>query len=172
MNVEDWMYEQKELNLTRIEDATMSDNTLWLIESIMPNKTDALDYLDKEGKIPRRYARAVLYCGGITTPLIQEYMVGPLPISSHTTYTPYSYVYQNSTAGVGASGAFPFNARYADSLETTAIDEFIISFMKPLANITNDLIGGSYTGSSDDKITYSYQVKNLKMLLDLYLTPS
>jgi hypothetical protein len=34
-----------------------SDNTLWLIESIMPNKTDALNYLDKKGQAPTRYAR-------------------------------------------------------------------------------------------------------------------
>ncbi|KAG9123312.1 hypothetical protein FRC07_015107 [Ceratobasidium sp. 392] len=115
--VQDWVYGQKELNLTRMENATMSDNTLWLIESIMPNKTDALNYLDGEGKAPARYARVILYSGGLDIPLIQEYMVGPLPISSNTTYTPYSYVYQNSTAGVGASGAFPFNARYTASIE-------------------------------------------------------
>ncbi|QRW02291.1 primary-amine oxidase [Ceratobasidium sp. AG-Ba] len=123
----------------------------------MPNKTDALNYLDKKGKAPARFARAVLYSGGLSTPLVQEYMVGPLPISSDTAYTPYSYVYQNSTGGVGGSGAFPFNARYTASLETDALDELIVSFMTPLANITEDLIGGSYTGSDDDKITYSWQ---------------
>ncbi|QRV88148.1 primary-amine oxidase [Ceratobasidium sp. AG-Ba] len=168
--VEDWLYKQKPLNLTRIENATMrrvSDNTLWLIESIMPNKTDALDYLDKKGGTPTRFARAVLYSGGLSTPLVQEYMVGPLPISSATAYTPYSYVYQNSTGGIGGSGVFPFNARYMIRAEAEALDnpttkfdiptELIISFMKPLARITQDLIGGSYTGSDDDKITYSWQ---------------
>ncbi|KAG8785118.1 hypothetical protein FRC12_017963 [Ceratobasidium sp. 428] len=126
----------------------------------MPNKTAALNYLDKESRAPDRYARVVLYNGGLSTPLIQEYMVGPLPISLNTTYTPFSYIYQNSTAGVGASGAFPFNARYTASLEASAIDEFIVSFMEPLASITEDLIGGSYTGSDNDAISYSYQGPN------------
>ncbi|QRV73246.1 primary-amine oxidase [Ceratobasidium sp. AG-Ba] len=112
---------------------------------------------------------AVLYSGGLSAPLVQEYMVGPLPISSATAYTPYSYVYQNSTGGVGGSRVFPFNARYMIRVEgyshisadpTTKLfipTELIFSFMKPLARITQDLIGGSYTGSDDDKITYSWQ---------------
>ncbi|KAF8600307.1 amine oxidase catalytic domain-containing protein [Ceratobasidium sp. AG-I] len=153
--VQDWMYRQKGFNLTRMENARMNDNTLWLIESILPNKTDALRYVDKNGETPAKYARVILYSGGLSTPLIQEYMVGPLPISSNTTHTPFSYVYQNSTGGVGGSGVFPFNARSADSIE-----EFVQSFMTPLENITKDLIGGSYTGSKDDQLSYSWQGPN------------
>ncbi|KAB5594148.1 Primary-amine oxidase [Ceratobasidium theobromae] len=160
-HVQEWLYGQQALNLTRTENAALSsDNTLWLIESIMPNKTDALIYLDGHGKEPPRYARAVLYCGGLKIPRVQEYMVGPLPISAKTTYSPLSYVYQNSTAGINASGAFPFNARYTASVESAKIDDFIISFMEPLAAITEDLIGGSYTGSGTDKIAYSWQGPN------------
>ncbi|KAH7343218.1 copper amine oxidase [Rhizoctonia solani] len=144
-NVQEWLYQQEKLNLTRMGDVTLSDNMIWLIESIMPNKTDALNYLDGNGDRPSKYARAVLYMGGLSIPVIQEYMVGPLPVSFNTTYTPFSYVYQNSTAGIGGSGAFPWNSRF-----------FVASFMIPMANLTEDLIGGSFTGSDQDTLTYSF----------------
>lgn len=61
--------------------------------------------------------------GGEPIPYIKEIQVGPLPVSTTTTYSPLSWYYQNSTVpGVPGEGNFPFNARAAYDIEETALD--------------------------------------------------
>jgi hypothetical protein len=48
------------------------------VSTLLPNKTDALLYLDEDGPVPDRYARVSLQWDCYT----REYMVGPLPIDS------------------------------------------------------------------------------------------
>ncbi|KAG9019179.1 hypothetical protein FRB90_005515 [Tulasnella sp. 427] len=167
LGVQEWLYRQKELNLTQFAKAGLSDNSIWLIELITPNKTSVLPYIDssasKRASVskPARYARAVLFNGGYSTPHVKELQVGPLPISSKTKGTPFSYIYQNSTvSGVQGDGVFPFNSRTTYSIESAALHAFVVSFMTKIKDATNDLIGGSYTGSDADKITYSAQGPN------------
>jgi len=173
-----------------------SDNTITLIETLTPNKTEALPYINAQSgnkkrthldvshlnarapSAPSTYARVILFCGASSIPVIKELMVGPLPISSNTTYQPLSYPYQNSSVlGVDGLCVFPFNARYPASIEIAALDgtcrcnyldtltslnypslEFILSWTTKIANATLDLLGGAYIGADDDLLTYSYQV--------------
>lgn len=169
LSVQEWLYDQKELNLTQFTKASMSDNSIWFIELITPNKTDALPYLDSsstnkrasKSSPPKRYARAVLFNGGSSVPHVKELQIGPLPISSETKAVPFSYVYQNSTVpGVEGEGVFPFNARTTYGIESAALDAFIVSFMTEIKDVTNDILGGAYTGSEGDKLTYSWQGPN------------
>jgi len=158
VDVEKWLYKQKGLNLTHFgkarlrcvqttsctqspTDSPYSDNSIWLIEAILPNKTDVLPFLTGHGKrrrsdnpltvldrandspAPKRYARAILFMGGLSIPVIKELQVGPLPISSSTKAIPYSYPYQNSTVpGVEGEGNFPFNSRTSYGIELNALD--------------------------------------------------
>ncbi|KAG8928953.1 hypothetical protein FRC02_006181 [Tulasnella sp. 418] len=175
-SIEKWLFAQN-LNLTTLDTAKLSDNTIYLIELLTPNKTDVLPYIDTTSSNerrssdpieltrrqansgpPARYARVILYMGGLPIPVVKEITVGPLPISNSTTYAPLSYLYQNSTVpGVEGSGVFPFNSRFTTSLESDALYAFILSFTTPLQDVTMDLFGGVYTGSGNDTLTYSYQ---------------
>ncbi|KIO19433.1 hypothetical protein M407DRAFT_30937 [Tulasnella calospora MUT 4182] len=171
LSVQEWLYDQKELNLTQFTTAGISDNSIWLIELITPNKTEAVSYLDSSSSStnnrnsnsspPKRYARAILFNGGYSVPHVKELQVGPLPISSETKAVSFSYIYQNSTVpGVDGEGVFPFNARTTYGIESTALGAFIVSFMTDIKDPMNDLIGGAYTGSEDDKLTFSWQGPN------------
>ena len=61
---------------------------------LQPNKSDALPYLDSGAPAPNRYARATVQFGATVEPYIQEWMVGPLPITNGTTLcTPLNYIY-------------------------------------------------------------------------------
>ncbi|KAG8906468.1 hypothetical protein FRC01_008003, partial [Tulasnella sp. 417] len=170
LSVQEWLYTRKDLNLTQFTKAGLSDNSIWFIELITPNKTDALPYLEStpttkrdnnNSSPPKRYARAILFNGGYSVPHVKELQVGPLPISSETKGVPFSYIYQNSTvAGVEGDGVFPFNSRTTYGIEGAALNAFIVSFMTDIKDATEDLIGGSYTGSDGDKITYSWQGPN------------
>jgi hypothetical protein len=48
------------------------------VTTLLPNKTDALSYLDEDGPVPDRYARVSIQWDCYT----REYMVGPLPINN------------------------------------------------------------------------------------------
>jgi hypothetical protein len=60
---------------------------------LLPNKTDALAYLDGSGVQPARYARVLTS----STCYMKEYMVGPLPVGTNTKLSSLDYIYGNST---------------------------------------------------------------------------
>lgn len=66
------------LNLTNSSDPklALSDNYIWHIQALKPNKTDVLSYLDANGTVPR-YARVALIQGGLKVPVVAEYSVSP-----------------------------------------------------------------------------------------------
>lgn len=80
-----------EFNLTSVENATAYDNYLMWIETLRPNKTEAIEYLDHNGKIPERWARASIFLGTdeYTTDEYpdgywQELKIGPLGVNGTT----------------------------------------------------------------------------------------
>jgi primary-amine oxidase len=60
VNVTRWLFEHSGLNLTNSSTAGLYDNTLLLVELNIPNKTDVVPYLDKNGSAPERWAHALL----------------------------------------------------------------------------------------------------------------
>lgn len=80
------------LNLTKPEDATVSDNYVFWIDTLHTNKTEVLPYIDGDGPAPPKYARAIIFEGGKAEPDSQEYMIGPLPVSEGTTVRKLDYV--------------------------------------------------------------------------------
>ena len=56
-----------------------------------PNKTDALDYFDIGGEIPKRWAKASISFGATEEPYVQEFVVGPLPITGESMYFPDAF---------------------------------------------------------------------------------
>lgn len=72
-----WLYSpERDLNLTDpwTRSLTVSDNYIWQVEDLKPNKTDILAYFDYGTSVPR-YARVVLVEGAKTDPVVTEYFV-------------------------------------------------------------------------------------------------
>lgn len=70
------------LNLTDTSNpnVSLSDNYIWHVDVLKPNKTDVLSYLDGNGTVPR-YAQVALIQGGLEVPIVAEYMVRTIDFS-------------------------------------------------------------------------------------------
>ncbi|KAH6723513.1 copper amine oxidase [Leptodontidium sp. MPI-SDFR-AT-0119] len=153
-SVVDWLFQpEQNLNLTSVsnENLTQTDNYIWLIEALHPNKTDILNYLDRNSTKPRKYARVVINEGGKEIPDATEYFVGPLPIDNTTTIKTLDYIYTSSPH-------IPFNARFEDGPRSTAIDSIVAKTMSSIADITKDLMEIEYYGQSDERSNCQYFV--------------
>ncbi|KAF1813785.1 primary-amine oxidase [Eremomyces bilateralis CBS 781.70] len=138
------------LNLTDPEEATQTDNYVYFIDTVPVNKTDVLAY-KAGGPPPPKYARVILFQGGKADPDSQEYMVGPLPVSTTTTIQPLDYLYNG-----GQGGRVPFNARVFDGPRSAATEPLIAETMSSIADITAALFQGSvYYGSEDERTNLS-----------------
>ena len=139
------------LNLTLPENATVTDNYVFWIDTLHTNKSDVLPYLDGDGPAPSKYARAIIFEGGKEEPDSQEYFIGPLPVSAETTIQKLDYIYNG-----GRGGSVPFNARYADAIKSAPINPMIASAMGNISDITAALFNGSvFYGASDNRTTLS-----------------
>ncbi|KAF2461214.1 copper amine oxidase [Lineolata rhizophorae] len=134
------------LNLTAPGDAVLTDNYVYWIDTVPVNKSDALPYIDGDGPMPPKYARAIIFEGGKEPPISQEYMVGPLPVCEETTVAPLDYIYNG-----GMGGAVPFNGRHFDSKRSAATEPLITEVMSSIADITVAMFNGAYYGSDDDR---------------------
>lgn len=65
------------LNLTNASspDLKQTDNYIWLLEPLKPNKTDVLAYLDNGGPAPPSYAHVITVEGGRKDPFVGDYWV-------------------------------------------------------------------------------------------------
>lgn len=138
------------LNLTDPETAGINDNYVWYIDTVPVNKSAVLPYLDGSGSKPSPWARAIIFEGGRANPISQEYMIGPLPISSETTIQKLDYLYNG-----GTGGSVPFNGRYFDQKRVDASAPLLASIMSNLTDITTSLLGGVFYGYSDPRTTLS-----------------
>lgn len=68
------------MNLTNPNspDLKQTDNYLWLVEPLKPNKTDVLAYLDRGGPAPPSYAHIITVEGGRADPFVGDYWVSGL----------------------------------------------------------------------------------------------
>lgn len=133
------------LNLTAPENATVTDNYVYFIDTLPVNKTAALPYLDGNNEAPPKFARVVIFEGGREDPVSQEYMV-KLPIHEGSQVEKLDYLFNG-----GSGGTVPFNARYFDGKRSAASEPLLASLMTSIADITIDIFGGAYYGSSDER---------------------
>ncbi|RBR12028.1 hypothetical protein FVER53590_04368 [Fusarium verticillioides] len=78
-------------NLTAAADAGSRDNKIISVELMMPNKTDVLPLLSDSTGTPERYALAALMFGAAESAYVQEFKVGPLPITNASYVMPYTF---------------------------------------------------------------------------------
>ncbi|KZV72277.1 copper amine oxidase [Peniophora sp. CONT] len=134
-----YLHKQTELNLTASSDAGTWDNAITVVDILRPNKTGVLAYLDGEGSAPDRYGRAVIYFGATEQPWVQEFQVGPLPISHNSSYFSLDWA---STKGAAVQRNF-------DADEDLSYD-FMVNVSISVQDIIQDLLNGTVTGSDDD----------------------
>ncbi|EXF84124.1 copper amine oxidase [Colletotrichum fioriniae PJ7] len=136
------------LNLTDPNDATITDNYVYWIDTLHTNKSTVLPYLGGTASPPPKYARAVIFSGGLEVPDSQEYMVGPLPVGNGTKVEKLDYIFNG-----GSGGKIPYNSRYFDGPRLVATEPLLVSIMSNITDITSELIGGVYYGLSDNRTT-------------------
>ncbi|XP_021497432.1 amiloride-sensitive amine oxidase [copper-containing]-like [Meriones unguiculatus] len=78
--VHDFLMDKKELQLQPSRTPTLAKNSVYLIEMLLPEKRDVLDFLDKGKRSPVREARVVIFFGAQEHPRVTEFAVGPLPV--------------------------------------------------------------------------------------------
>jgi primary-amine oxidase len=106
------------------------DNHIAVIEALVPNKTDALTYLDSDAALPTRYARVIINRGAAEVAGLDDYMVGPLPASQDTTITPMSWAYNSHRHTV--DNPLP---------DYEAVVEWFATLGKEAADMVEDLLG-------------------------------
>ncbi|RPA84961.1 copper amine oxidase [Ascobolus immersus RN42] len=130
------------LNLTKYPDAGPWDNHVTVTEYIVPNKTAAVAYLDGCGPKPDKYARVVVSHGASgdePEAWLEDYMVGPFPISEKTTIQPFTFAYNKG------SSKTPDYAKDSD-----AIRKFRNDICASMKDITIDLLGSFIEGGKND----------------------
>ncbi|XP_028933189.2 amiloride-sensitive amine oxidase [copper-containing] isoform X2 [Ornithorhynchus anatinus] len=81
--VRNYLWSKKKLDLKPANETTMAKNSVFLIETRLPRKDEVLNFLDKNGSLPTREARVIIFFGARKPPRISEYTVGPLPRPSY-----------------------------------------------------------------------------------------
>ena len=143
-DVAKWLFHQKDLNLTVSEDAGEWDNTVLLVELMIPNKTDALGYIDGLGRAPTRYAHVVLDIRATEEPLYKDILVGPIPVRNGTTkWQPLEYPYTRKTGGT---------VRNLDADADKLYTDWLYKITCPMRDITMALWGGSACGYANDTL--------------------
>ncbi|KAF2088297.1 membrane copper amine oxidase [Saccharata proteae CBS 121410] len=139
-----WLFSQRTLNLTLTENAGEWDNTVLLVELMIPNKTDALQYFDGNATAPDRYAHVVVDHRASTEPYYQDLLVGPLPIRNGTTkMEPLTYPFTRKTEG---------RIRNLDADDETLYSAWIYKISASILDITLDLWNGSALGLGNDTL--------------------
>lgn len=140
--VAQWLFAQKDLNLTTSEGAGEWDNTVALIEILPPNKTDVLAYLDGTAVEPVRYAHVVLEVSSIADAYYADIVVGPIPINNATaSWAPLEFPYTKKAAG---------QVRNLEASTMTAQVDFIYNITANAADITMFLFNGTVMGLDND----------------------
>jgi primary-amine oxidase len=104
-----------------------------MVELLFPNKTDALPFMDGGSKKPARYAKVMLAVSVVADAYLNEIVVGPLPISSATTWRPLDWTYTRKTSRG--------KVRNLLSDQGSLYGVWLAGIQDSVVNITNDLWG-------------------------------
>ena len=122
--------ELADLNLTK-HPKSSRDNFIFIVETLRPNKTDAVSYLHDAGPAPERWAKAAVSQNFDDEPYMVYYAI-PLPISSESRAYPLEYIFNSGRNYVRN----PVQDFYA-------IMDFGLSIAKNLSDITQELLGAT-----------------------------
>lgn len=138
-DIYDFVYAQRpELNLVHRPKSAL-ENSIYILETLRPNKTDVVPYLFEDGKAPQRWAKAVLALNVDDTPSLVYHAVGPLPISKDSQILPLTYPFNSGR-----------NHVKSEIKDYAAIIKFGDQLGESLADITQELLDAATDPNSKD----------------------
>ena len=126
----DFMLQQSSLKLKRIENASVKDNYIYMIQLHPPEKEAVLGYLEKDKAKPARKALVVIFEGEGSPPFVQEYIVTLPNNSGDITY--------ESRSG----NPIPFNTRPYDQVQRKALDKIVLEATTKTFRLLNESYDG------------------------------
>ncbi|OWF45961.1 amine oxidase [copper-containing] [Mizuhopecten yessoensis] len=130
-----YLHSQKSLNLVQPAEKRTNNSYLYLAEIYVPAKMKVLDYLDHNGVKPEREAIVTIFRGDKRPPVVEEYLVGPLPNPNHWKEVPFR------------RQKIPFNLRPLTSPE---LDSEIFLLEDAIHSTLYDLVLESFGGKFRD----------------------
>ncbi|KAK8084653.1 Primary amine oxidase lung isozyme [Apiospora hydei] len=141
----EWLVQQPELKLTVPTVNGINgtwQNSVILVEAMMPNKTDVLPYLDGSAPAPERYAHVLLSNRASETPTYEDILVGPLPLDNATAkYFPLEFPFTRKTEG---------KVRNLDADGPVVQEKWLHPIGRSIEDIAMDLWGGTLSGYAND----------------------
>lgn len=133
-------------NMNANTEYRMDMSYLFLAELYLPNKSEAINYLQSKLKTPSRNARIVLLRGDLQPPLVEEYVIGPLTnISFHRLLV--SKHYQKSV---------PFLFRPFSKLDNSSINKLIIDLEETIGHILRNSYEASFFNCNNHCLKLGY----------------
>ncbi|KAF7187989.1 Amiloride-sensitive amine oxidase [copper-containing] [Pseudocercospora fuligena] len=126
-----------DLNLVK-HPKSANENSIYLVEALKPNKTDAIPYLYEDAGTPERWAKMVLAQNIDGEPYLVYYVVGPLPITKSSQILPLEYTFNSGR-----------NSVRSPIRDYVGIIQFGNRLGKSISDITEDLLGASVTTEDD-----------------------
>lgn len=112
---------------------------------MQPNKTNALDFIDRDGKAPSRYAHVVIDHRATIEPYYADILVGPLPIVNGTTqWVPLEYPYTRKTNG---------RVRNIEADDDLLYSNWLLGISQSVSDITLSLWNATFLGLDNDTIS-------------------
>ncbi|XP_078690190.1 diamine oxidase [copper-containing]-like [Branchiostoma floridae x Branchiostoma belcheri] len=134
----EYLLGQPGLDITPWEDASFHHNYIYGLELHLPPKAEALSYLDSNGPRPERQALVTVYGGGRTQPVVEQYVVGPLPNPTrHTAHAP-----------AGRKNPIPWHSRAPETKEYTLLMPMITQATKETDRILKESFGYTFYNCS------------------------
>ena len=100
------------------------------IDLAVPNKTESLSYLDGNNTSPDRYAVASIMFNADVQPYLEDWIVGPLPISNASSAHPYSFRSTKESSKIRNHDA-----------DSDKVEEFVKTITEPMDDIVEYLLG-------------------------------
>ena len=126
----DFMLKQSSLKLKRIENASVNDNYIYMIQLHPPEKEEVLGFLEEDKAKPARKAFVFIFEGEGSPPFVQEYIVTWPSNSGDMTYEKYR------------DNPIPFNARPYDQVQHKALDKIVLEATTKAFRLLNESYDG------------------------------
>ena len=126
----DFMLKQSSLKLKSIENASVKDNYIYMIQLHPPEKEAVLNYLEEDKAKPARKALVVIFEGEGSPPFVQEYIVTLPNNSGDITYEKRS------------GSPITFNTRPYDQVQRKALDMIVLEATTKAFRLLNESYDG------------------------------
>ncbi|XP_050403841.1 putative amine oxidase [copper-containing] [Patella vulgata] len=140
----EYLYSQKSLQLVKPNKANLTTNYILGIELHVPNKSLALDFLDSGGEKPVREAKAILFLPQRDPPVVEEYIISPIPKPSNHYLNPRR------------NKSIPYRVRQFSNTEMVAAVRLL---QKEVATKVENMLkrsyGAAFTNCDDKCLTFT-----------------